>query len=132
MENLKGIGKIIFIPKTENTYSLKPHHFLINQTPEGFEVIDIECGLVTFDFKDVFTAIKNLGDMIIDHAISNIKKIGIENYEKLYNLDDSLITEYNFRKELFDRIKQTTPDTTKEVKTKDFTSTVKYSLRNVA
>lgn len=132
MENIKGIGKIVFIPKKEHAYPLKPHHFLINQISEGFEVIDIECGLVAFDFSDVLTAIKNLGDMIVDHALSNIEKIGAENYERLYNLDNSLWEEYNFRKEFFDSVKQPSPDTTKEVKTKKFNSTVKYSVRNVA
>ena len=73
--NIKGFGKLEFVPVTEDTYPIPSHKFIINKLKKGFEVIDVTTGMVSFDNSSIENAIKDLAAMIINFICKNIDLI---------------------------------------------------------
>ena len=107
--NIKGFGKLEFVPVTEDTYPIPSHKFIINKLEKGFEVIDVTTGMVSFDDSSIENAIKDLAAMIINFTCKNIDLMGKEKFEEFYkefSNDENYIKlheEYEKVKSYFDK-----------------------------
>ncbi|MBR1713502.1 MAG: hypothetical protein IJ717_00960 [Treponema sp.] len=75
--NFVGVGKIILKTFEHEEYNIPHLHCLINKTDDGFEVINLEFGLVTFD-KNAEEAVSSLVRMLIEYIKRTINDLGFK------------------------------------------------------
>lgn len=74
MEDYKfvGVGKIVLKTFDKENYNIPHLHCLINKTKDGFEVINLEFGLVTFA-TETGDAVASLARMLIEYVRRTIE-----------------------------------------------------------
>lgn len=94
--NCCGLGKIQYFSINSKAVPIECHHFIIVKTGTTMDFIDVETGLVTgFLYsnnnlqEEIRKAIERLAKMILQNALANIKKYGVETYKELMNSDIS-------------------------------------------
>lgn len=77
MTKFVGVGKIILKTFEKEKYNIPHLHCLINKAQDGYEVINLEFGLVTFD-KNAEEAVSSLAKMLIEYIQRTIKDLGFK------------------------------------------------------
>lgn len=75
--NFVGVGKIVLKTFEKETYNIPHLHCLINKTADGFEVINLEFGLVTFS-ADTEDAVASLARMLIEYIKRTVETLGFK------------------------------------------------------
>ena len=75
--NFIGVGKIILDSFADKEYNIPHLHCLINKADDGYEFINLEFGLVTFD-ENPEEAASALAKMLIEYVQRTIKDLGFK------------------------------------------------------
>ncbi len=75
--NFVGVGKIILSKFESKDYNIPHLHCLINKAEDGYEVINLEFGLVTFD-RAAEEAVSSLAEMLIEYIQRTINDLGFK------------------------------------------------------
>lgn len=75
--NFIGVGKIVLKNFDKEEYNIPHLHCLINKTEDGYEVINLEFGVVTFA-TDTEEAVATLTRMLIEYIQRTVETYGFE------------------------------------------------------